>query len=247
MNTNVIDFNELKKVLPVSWVPGNLKTIEKKPHRVYHPYVEDVDIMDLLDEVCGIENWAMDVKEINGSTYCGIGIYASHGWVFRWDTGKEKKDGYKGDITTSMFTDGYKRAAMRFGIGRFTKRMDDVYLEWVAEKKCPIVDGRWMANDKVSDYINSMREMKVVGKSLPGIEINIMPPVNKKDIQKLKKYILALSGNNNAFARANLLKFTKRLGMDGYMTIESMKPADLALLWEYLKDTIYESDERLVA
>jgi hypothetical protein len=84
-----------------------------------------------LDDVVGVANWQNDYKVIDGTLFCGIGIRAEGGWVWKWDAGSESnvaKD--KGEAS-----DAFKRAGFRFGIGR------ELYTSpfiWIPSSKCTI-------------------------------------------------------------------------------------------------------------
>jgi hypothetical protein len=54
----------------------------------------------------------------------GIGIKCESGWVWKWDTGNESAmDGDKGQIS-----DAFKRAGVKWGIGRF---LYDLHIKYV--------------------------------------------------------------------------------------------------------------------
>lgn len=77
-------------------------------------YIDARQVMDLLDDVVGPENWQCDYKEIAGKIYCGVGINAE-GWVWKWDMGEESEfSPGKGEAS-----DAFKRAAVKWGVGRF--------------------------------------------------------------------------------------------------------------------------------
>ena len=91
-------------------------------------YIDARQVMDLLDEVVKPENWQCVYKDVGGKVYCGIGIrttmnlstkpdgdmtYGS--WVWKWDVGTESNfDAEKGEAS-----DAFKRAGVKWGIGRF--------------------------------------------------------------------------------------------------------------------------------
>lgn len=83
-------------------------------------YIDARDAMDLLDEVVGPENWQCDYKQVKNVVYCGIGINTQEaGWVWKWDAGDESNiEEEKGEAS-----DSFKRAAVRWGIGRFLYRL----------------------------------------------------------------------------------------------------------------------------
>nr|DAU72841.1 MAG TPA: hypothetical protein [Caudoviricetes sp.] len=84
-----------------------------------------------LDDVVGVANWQNDYKVIDGTLFCGIGIRAEDGWVWKWDAGSESnvaKD--KGEAS-----DAFKRAGFRFGIGR---ELYTAPFIWIPAGKCTI-------------------------------------------------------------------------------------------------------------
>ena len=115
-----MNLTDLKKVIP--------HKMRKGPGGKELAYIDARDVMDLLDEVVGAENWQCDYKELGGKMYCGIGIRTTmnlstdpHGdvtygsWVWKWDMGTESEfDSEKGEAS-----DAFKRAAVKWGVGRF--------------------------------------------------------------------------------------------------------------------------------
>ena len=79
-------------------------------------YIDARDVMDLLDEVCGQDGWQTDYKMLGNKMYCGIGIFTEEKqWVWKWDMGDETEfESGKGEAS-----DAFKRAAVKWGIGRF--------------------------------------------------------------------------------------------------------------------------------
>jgi hypothetical protein len=75
--------------------------------------------MDILDEVCGPENWQSIFYEENGLLFCKVGIFVGECWVWKSDTGSESKvEKDKGHVS-----DAFKRACVSWGIGRFLYRL----------------------------------------------------------------------------------------------------------------------------
>jgi len=85
------------------------------PKGTQFAYVDARQVMDLLDEVCGPENWSCQYQQIKDVVYCGLSINTEAGWVTKWDAGDESNiDAQKGEAS-----DSFKRAAVRWGVGRF--------------------------------------------------------------------------------------------------------------------------------
>lgn len=102
---------ELKRHLPYKWRVQSINDF----NAVCVAYIDSRDVQDLLDEVCGQENWQSDYKEVKGNVYAGVGIKCGDQWVWKWDCGIESKtEAEKGEAS-----DSFKRAAVKWGIGRF--------------------------------------------------------------------------------------------------------------------------------
>ena len=71
--------------------------------------------MSILDDTVGSMNWSNKYNDVKGNLYCSIGIKDSDNtWVWKEDTGIESNfDANKGEAS-----DAFKRAAVRWGIGR---------------------------------------------------------------------------------------------------------------------------------
>jgi hypothetical protein len=103
-----IDFEGLKK-------PFN--RVRFRPMMCYNSkitlvaYLDSRDVMKRLDDCVGATVWQCDYKEIKNNLFCGIGI----GNVWKWDCGTESNmDKEKGESS-----DAFKRAAVRWGVGRY--------------------------------------------------------------------------------------------------------------------------------
>lgn len=73
-------------------------------------YIDARDVMDRLDEVCGI-NWKDDYKEVQGRIVCNLQVFNT---VRTDGAGDTDFEGEKGGIS-----DAFKRSAVKFGIGRY--------------------------------------------------------------------------------------------------------------------------------
>lgn len=104
--------SELKREMPYK--------IRKGPKGVDLAYIDARQAMDLLDDVCGPENWQCEYKQVKDVVYCGIAILTDSGWVWKWDAGDESNiEAEKGEAS-----DAFKRAAVRWGVGRFLYSID---------------------------------------------------------------------------------------------------------------------------
>lgn len=79
-------------------------------------YIDARDVMERLDDVCGPAGWQCKYSHATGKTVCDIGIYVGDGeWVWKADgAGDTDHEAEKGALS-----DAFKRAAVRWGIGRY--------------------------------------------------------------------------------------------------------------------------------
>lgn len=114
---------ELKKEIPYRWRVQSFS--KNKPMASCVAYIDARDVMDLLDEVVGAENWQSDYKDVGNGVFAGIGIKVDNEWVWKWDTGAESAiEKEKGEAS-----DSFKRAAVKWGVGRFLYSLDIKYVD----------------------------------------------------------------------------------------------------------------------
>lgn len=115
-----MDYTALSKKIPFRWRVQSYYPKDEPTTCQCVAYVDARDVMDLLDEVCGPDKWMSDYKEVKGHMYGGVGIKSDGGeWVWKWDCGSETDiEGEKGEAS-----DAFKRAAVKWGVGRFLYEM----------------------------------------------------------------------------------------------------------------------------
>ena len=157
---NKINLEALKAKIPYQWRVQSFSKIKPKCQCV--AYIDARQVMDVLDSVCGAENWQSDFKEVKANLYAGIGIYLNGIWVWKWDCGTESQtEKEKGEAS-----DSFKRAAVKWGVGRFLYDLDIKYLntngikgdsDTSTHKKYPqpiSPDGKVIYN--ISEFINGI-------------------------------------------------------------------------------------------
>lgn len=89
-------------------------------------YIDARDVMDRLDQVCGPANWQDSYTETpSGRVVCTLSIRIGDDWVAKSDgAGGTQVEAEKGGLS-----DALKRAAVKWGIGRYLYRLDS---PWVA-------------------------------------------------------------------------------------------------------------------
>lgn len=118
-------FSMLKQPFPadkVSWRVGS--TTQAKDKGMALAYIDARDVMERLDDVVGPANWQCRYPHANGKTVCEIGLYIKDQWVWKADgAGDTDHEAEKGALS-----DAFKRAAVRWGIGRY---LYDLSSPWV--------------------------------------------------------------------------------------------------------------------
>lgn len=107
----------------ISWRPQG--KISSRGSVLALAYIDARDVMQRLDDVCGPENW-MDayVESAKGRVICTLSININGAWVSKSDgAGDTAVEGEKGGLS-----DAFKRAAVKWGIGRY---LYDIDAPWV--------------------------------------------------------------------------------------------------------------------
>ena len=121
-----MDIHKLAAPFPpdcVSWRVGS--TTKNKDKGLALAYIDARDVMERLDAVCGPENW-QDRYEFHGSrTVCYLSIRIGDEWITKADgAGDSDVEAEKGSIS-----DALKRAAVKWGIGRYLYDMPSPWVE----------------------------------------------------------------------------------------------------------------------
>jgi hypothetical protein len=99
-------------------------------------YVDARVIQDRLDAVLGVEGWQDDYQCLpDGSVVCRLRLRLGDAWVTKVDVGgpSEQPDG--GDRLKAAFSDALKRAAVKFGIGRYLYRLGGQWVDYDPQRR----------------------------------------------------------------------------------------------------------------
>ena len=110
------------------------------------------DVQDRLNEVCGLD-WQMRHPWSTGSLVaCEIGIKVDGEWIWRGDGAGEsevdeslsgpRKEQQLDMARKAAFSDSFKRAAVRFGIGRYLYDLDAPWVEVEARGRSYVIPDR---------------------------------------------------------------------------------------------------------
>ena len=148
-----MDLKELKKEIPYKWRVQSFSKNKAKASVV--AYIDSRDAQRLLDEVVGPENWQDKYYEAGGLLFCAVGIKCGDDWVWKSDTGSESNQ----DKEKGHASDAFKRACVKWGIGRFLYDLKILYLDTNGAKsdsnRYPhVVDGNGKKVWDVNEYVN---------------------------------------------------------------------------------------------
>jgi len=105
-----MNLQDLKKELPYKWRVQS----SNQWGATCVAYIDARFVQDLLDEVCGQENWQVKYEEHKGNLFASIGINSDNEWIWKSDCGTESQvEKEKGEAS-----DSFKRACFNWGIGR---------------------------------------------------------------------------------------------------------------------------------
>lgn len=99
-------------------------------------YVDARVIQDRLDDVLGPGNWQDEYEQLSdGAVLCKLSVRVDGEWIRKMDVGgpSEQPDG--GDRTKAAFSDSLKRAAVKFGVGRYLYRLPLQWVEYDAQNR----------------------------------------------------------------------------------------------------------------
>ena len=211
-----MSLEDLKKQIPFKWRVQSFSKSSQTASCV--AYVDARDVMDILDQVVGTENWQSDFKEIKGNLYAGVGIRLNNSieWVWKWDCGTESNtEKEKGEAS-----DAFKRAAVKWGVGRF---LYDIPIQYVKsnEKKTAsnypfVVDDNGQKVWDVTEYINkklglnktvTQPKQQVKNQEPAAVQTseNVIDIQKRKDQEQMQKDFIAVK-NGTIFQWTNVVK-----------------------------------------
>jgi hypothetical protein len=99
-------------------------------------YVDVRSIMDRLDAVVEVENWQDHYELVpDNSVICRLGVRLGKRWITKTDVGSPSEQPDGGDRLKAAFSDALKRAAVKFGIGRYLYRLPQQWADYDSTRK----------------------------------------------------------------------------------------------------------------
>lgn len=93
-------------------------------------------IQDRLDEVLGVENWEDGYEVLpDGSVVCTLRCNIGGRWISKTDVGSPSDQPDGGDRLKAAFSDALKRAAVKFGVGRYLYRLPAAWVDYDPARK----------------------------------------------------------------------------------------------------------------
>jgi hypothetical protein len=100
-------------------------------------YIDARDVMDRFDTVVGMGNWQDDYELLpDGSVVCRLQIRVEDRWITKTDVGSPSEQPDGGDRLKAAFSDALKRAAVKYGIGRYLYSMPNLWADYDPAKRC---------------------------------------------------------------------------------------------------------------
>src|SRR5439155_23109595 len=99
-------------------------------------YVDARVVQNRLDEVLGVDGWQDDYECLaDGSVVCRLRLRMGGDWITKVDVGgpSEQPDG--GDRLKAAFSDALKRAAVKFGVGRYLYRLPTQWMDYDPQRR----------------------------------------------------------------------------------------------------------------
>jgi hypothetical protein len=134
--------SEVKAITAALAMPFNLSEVKFKPQAVKNnralalAYVDARVIQDRLDEVLGVEGWQDEYQLLpDGSVVCKLTLKLGDQWITKMDVGSPSEQPDSGDRLKAAFSDALKRAAVKFGIGRYLYRLPSQWADYDPVKK----------------------------------------------------------------------------------------------------------------
>jgi hypothetical protein len=100
------------------------------------PYVDARAIMDRLDDVLGVSGWQDEYTFLeDGSALCRLTLFIEQQWISKMDIGGQSEQPDEGDRRKAACSDALKRAAVKFGVGRYLYRLPQQWCDYDPQKK----------------------------------------------------------------------------------------------------------------
>jgi hypothetical protein len=126
----------LKEPFPaevIDWRPGSVHGDKA----LALAFVDARAVQDRLDDVFGLSGWQTKLVPLDdGCFVCELSVLVGDTWITRSDTGEPNDHGGSAENRRKgAASDALKRAAVRFGIGRYLYELERIYHPFDTEKR----------------------------------------------------------------------------------------------------------------
>jgi hypothetical protein len=116
----------------IKWKPGTVNG----NRALAMPYIDARCVMERLDDVLGVEGWQDEYEFLpDGSCACRLRLRINGEWVQKMDVGGESEQKDEGDRRKAAVSDALKRAAVKFGVGRYLYSLGSQWVDYDPQKK----------------------------------------------------------------------------------------------------------------
>jgi len=133
------DVDALARALAAPFGPSEVKfkpAVVSGNRAMALPYIDARVIQDRLDQVVGVMGWQDEYECLpDGSVVCKLHLRLGEEWITKMDVGGPSEQPDEGDRRKAAFSDALKRAAVKFGIGRYLYRLPSQWVDYDPKKR----------------------------------------------------------------------------------------------------------------
>lgn len=99
-------------------------------------YIDARMVMNRLDKVVGLVNWQDAYETLpDGSVLCKLSVRLGGEWITKCDVGGQSGQPDEGDRDKAAHSEALKRAAVKFGVGRYLYFLPQQWCDYDGQKK----------------------------------------------------------------------------------------------------------------
>ena len=133
-----MDAAEIRRRLADPFPPGvvgwKAQTV-KNNRALAVAYIDARDVMDRLDDVFGVGGWQDTYSPMGDGVLCALAVRIDGEWVEKQDVGSPSEQPDAGDRAKAAVSDALKRAAVKFGVGRYLYSLPTLWADYDPAKK----------------------------------------------------------------------------------------------------------------
>jgi hypothetical protein len=100
------------------------------------PYIDARSVMDRLDAAAGVGGWQDSYDPLpDGTVVCRLRVKIGKAWITKVDVGSPSDQKDEGDRRKAAFSDALKRAAVKFGVGRYLYNLPAIWCDYDPKTK----------------------------------------------------------------------------------------------------------------